>query len=155
MRPKPLMPTRTVMLAFPSSVGFGPPGGGATAHPNRLRRVGIGPPAPLVSSPDRCHRSPQGTRSPRSGNAPTPTPRNVHLLRASSSTRELGRKRAELHDLQYHERAANGGEFAAAFSYSSSSRSALRLASVLGMPRSAARLSAVASSRRIRPATAS
>src|SRR6478752_8870908 len=98
MRPKPLMPTRTVMLAFPSSVGFGPPGGGATAHPNRLRRVGIGPPAPLVSSPDRCHRSPQGTRSPRCGNAPTPTPRNVHLLRACSSTRELGRNRAELHD---------------------------------------------------------
>ena len=39
--------------------------------------------------------------------------------------------------------------------YSSSSISALRLASVLGTPSSAARLSAVASSRRILPATAS
>jgi len=51
--------------------------------------------------------------------------------------------------------AINAALNAAAEVYSSSSISALRLASVLGMPSSAARLSAVASSRRILPATAS
>jgi hypothetical protein len=212
MRPKPLMPTRTVMLAFPPASVSGPREVGPSLTltdwsglvPARQRhwshrwtghRVrwpsALEPAACTVSSPaagptrapfpDSGHETPHArpgpstvsrlrARTPSAGPTRAPFPDSGHEtpqirppprwqpqldfarrtpLRSSGETCEVVRIARSCI------RGAMLLEAAVAFAYSSSSRSALRPASVFGIPRSAARLSAVASSRRIRPATAS